>query len=55
MLNSELAQKYFDTVKLQYGPILTLRGHRRSKVKVDLEVLGMGSLWLYLAPFGLSA
>ena len=24
-------------------PILTLRGHRRSKVKVDLEVLGMGS------------
>ena len=25
------------------GPILTLRGHRRSKVKVDFEVLGMGS------------
>ena len=24
-------------------PVLTLRGRRRSKVKVDLEVLGMGS------------
>ena len=37
------------------SPSLSLRGHRRSKVKVDLGVLGMGSYKCLIVTIALSS